>query len=420
MLQRGGSLNELKKMKKIAILGYGLEGKSLASFFKKRKNAKITILDKARDSKSYLKNLGRFDEVYRSPGVPYRLKEIQEVKKKVLSLTRLFFEEANLRGAKIIGITGSVGKTTTASLLYEILKKGGKKVFLAGNIGINPLSFLNKLDKKSIVVMELSSFQLEDLTRSPEIAILLDIFEEHLDKHASFKEYFSAKSNIARHQKKTDTIIFSGDNSLSKKMAKLSPGKKNPVSVSAGKKMGFRLKYPGEHNYKNAMAAAKAASLFGVSSATIKKTIEKFSGIEHRVEFIRELKGVKYYNNSKATNVGSALGGINSFKERKIVLIGGHNKNLDLTPLVKRLASKDIGGAIFFGEALGELVKIAKKIKFSNFSSAKRLREALEIGSKIAKSGDVVLLSPGTSSFDEFKNYEERGEKFKEWVKKLK
>ena len=364
--------------------------------------------------------MGRFDEVYRSPGVPYRLKEIQEVKKKVLSLTRLFFEEANLRGAKIIGITGSVGKTTTASLLYEILKKGGKKVFLAGNIGINPLSFLNKLDKKSIVVMELSSFQLEDLTRSPEIAILLDIFEEHLDKHASFKEYFSAKSNIARHQKKTDTIIFSGDNSLSKKMAKLSPGKKNPVSVSAGKKMGFRLKYPGEHNYKNAMAAAKAASLFGVSSATIKKTIEKFSGIEHRVEFIRELKGVKYYNNSKATNVGSALGGINSFKERKIVLIGGHNKNLDLTPLVKRLASKDIGGAIFFGEALGELVKIAKKIKFSNFSSAKRLREALEIGSKIAKSGDVVLLSPGTSSFDEFKNYEERGEKFKEWVKKLK
>ena len=267
-----------------------------------------------------------------------------------------------------------------------------------------------KLQKNSIVVFELSSFQLQDLKRSPKIAIILDIYEEHLDKHKSFKEYLEAKRNITRFQKKSDAVIYAEDNKFSNRLAKLSPGKKIPFSLPAGEKV----------QYKNIMAAALAARLFGVRENIIQKTIDSFRGLPHRLEFVREFAGVKFYNNSKATNVGSAMAGIEALDGKKVVLAGGYNKNLNLRPLVRRLAKPDVRRAIFFGAARKELRKIAESLGFSRFSLAPKLSRAVELAARYARWGEAVILSPAAASFDEFKNYEERGRRFKELVRRLK
>ena len=418
-------------MRRIAILGYGLEGKSLLSYFRKDRDAEITVLDRDKTLKipsgvkqvlgrNYLKGLSKFDVIFRSPGVPYNLLEIQRVKKNVSSLTRLFFEKALEKKAKIIGVTGSVGKTTTDTLLYKILKNVEKDVFLAGNIGINALSHLKKMNSRSIIVMELSSFQLQDLDISPNVAVVLDIFEEHLDRHKNFREYLEAKGNITRHQRKSDAVVYFSDNIFSRKIARLSPGRKIPVSSAKAERERFRLRMPGKYNLKNALAAKKTALLFAAPVKVIRSVIENFSGIEHRLEFVRNFKGVLYYNNSKATNVGSAVGGVDTFAEKKIVLAGGYNKNLNLLPLVRRLSRPDVRSAVFFGKCRGQLVRLSKKIKFSDFILSKNLTRAVRSAGRLAQRGDVVLLSPGTASFDEFKNYEERGRKFKDLVRKLK
>ena len=177
---------------------------------------------------------------------------------------------------------------------------------------------------------------------------------------------------------------------------------------------------PGKYNLKNALAAKKTALLFAAPVKVIRSVIENFSGIEHRLEFVRNFKGVLYYNNSKATNVGSAVGGVDTFAEKKIVLAGGYNKNLNLLPLVRRLSRPDVRSAVFFGKCRGQLVRLSKKIKFSDFILSKNLTRAVRSAGRLAQRGDVVLLSPGTASFDEFKNYEERGRKFKDLVRKLK
>lgn len=418
-------------MKKVAIIGYGLEGKSLFLYLKKDKNLEITVL--ADDEKTkvprgvkkvlgkrYLDNLSDFDLAYRSPGVPYNLAEIQKNKKRVSSLTNLFFEVAKEKKAKIIGITGSAGKTTTAELLFKILKSAGKKVFIGGNIGINALSLLKKMDSESLVVLELSSFQLQDLRRSPEVAIILDIFEEHLDKHKSFSEYLSAKKNIANHQNKSDAVIFFAEDKFSKNLASGSEGKKIPIMEKDWEHLNYSLLLPGEFNRKNVMAARAAAKYFGVREEIIRRSAENFKGLPHRVEFVKKIKGVNYYNNSKGTNIGSAISGIDAFNEEKIVLAGGHSKNLDFSPLVKRLMKKDVESAIFFGESANELSRISKRMGLKKFYIASKMGEAVKIAAKIARPGMMVLLSPATSSFDEFKNYEERGNVFKTLIRNIK
>src|SRR3989344_3967976 len=394
-------------MKRVAILGFGLEGKSLFSYLKKEEDFEITVLDRdpkikiARGikkvlGKSYLKNLGKFDLVFRSPGMPYNLPELKKASGRILSLTRLFFEEIKKKeNIRVVGITGSAGKTTTATLLYKILKHAGRKVFLGGNIGKSPLDYLEKLDSGSTVVMELSSFQLQDLNYSPDVALVLDIFEEHLDKHKNFREYFDAKSNIARHQKKSDAIIYFADNKYSSAIAKKSIGKKIQVTLESAKKFGFKLKVPGDYNYKNAMAAGAAARLFGVKRETIIETVNNFKGIKHRLDFVRNLNGEGYYKNSKETN-------------------------LDWTPLVRRLARRDIRSAVYFGVAAGELERICKLLGFSRYSKTAGLESAIKEAHKISIKGDITILSPGTASFDEFSNYEERGDKFRKWVLELK
>jgi len=289
---------------RVAILGFAREGKSVLKFIKKDprfRNAEIWILDKNpaidiprglkwRLGKSCLKNLTAFDLVFRSPGVPYSLPELKTARRrgvKFSSLTKLFFEKSS---AKIIGVTGTKGKGTTSTLLYHILKAAHLPSALAGNIGRPALEILPRLRKSSWIVLELSSFQLQDLTASPHIAVILDVFPDHQDAHRSLREYYEAKTSIARHQKKNDLVFFFEDNALSRLIAQKSKGRK--IAVSPKRFAAFRpddLAMKGWHNFRNAVMAATVAKKLGVRSEVIRKAVMAFRGIEHRLEFVRKV-----------------------------------------------------------------------------------------------------------------------------------
>lgn len=431
--------------KKIAIIGFGLEGRALFFYLKRQGARDITILDQNKTraapkraklilGKNYLESLSNFDVIYRSPGVPYYLPQIQKVREKISSGANLFFTRAK---GTIVGITGSAGKSTVASLLFRMVKSAGKSVFLGGNIGEDPLKFLPKLTSRSITVMELSSFQLQDLKRSPHIAVMLDVYEEHLDTHKSLKEYVEAKANIARFQKSGDVIIFSKGNALSSKIAAASRARKLSFSLSDRAAAAYMrdgeiyakregkileradIKIPGPHNVKNVLAAVLAAISLDIPPEVIRNAVKSFKGLPHRLEFVRKIKGVAFYNDSGAVNIRAAIASMDSFSENKIVLVGGKNKNLPLRPLARRLQKPDIKFAVLFGDMRRELALLLKKEKMKNFAVKARMVDAVPYAAAKAEAGDIVLLSPGTASFDEFKDYRARGEEFKKFVMNL-
>lgn len=419
---------------KIAILGFGEEGKSVLRFLKKDpsfRSENLEILDK-KLNQNYLNNLSRFDIIFRSPGVPYSLPEIQSAKKKgvkISSATKLFFEQAAKRGIKIIGVTGSKGKTTTATLIYKMLKAGGKRIFLAGNIGKSPLDLLRKLRRNDWVVLELSSFQLQDLESSPKIAVLLELFPEHLDinsghgGHKNLKEYYSAKANIVRFQKKNDAVFFLKHNPTTARIARLSQGKKFPISEKDKTPFNIsEIKLIGLHMYRNALAAAAVAKYLGVSDGIIKKTARTFRGIEHRLEFVRRIKEIEFYNDSIATNPEAAAAAIQSFPNRNVILLaGGFDKNLNYASLNKALRGSSVRLILLYGQNKKKIQKAVSgtglPIKIvSNLNQA--LKFAYQRAKKMRRA--VILLSPAAASFDQFRGYAERGEKFKDLVRKLK
>lgn len=398
---------------KVGILGFGREGKSVFKFLKK----KATILDQKKD-KNYLKNLNSFDLVFRSPGVPYNLPEIQKAIKagvKFSSATKLFFE---LCPAPIIGITGTKGKGTTSTLIYQILKKCGFKVLLAGNIGKSPLEILPKVNKKTWVVLELSSFQLQDLEKSPRVAVVTDVFPDHMDAHKDMKEYVDAKSNIALHQKKSDVIFYFQDNLLSKKIAEKSPGAK--IGITGGP---FGLK-------KNYVLASTVTAYLGCPTEKIFHTVKNFRGVEHRMEFAREINGVRFYNDSASTNPQTAAAAVLSFKEPVVLIAGGKDKNLDYKPLAEAIKkSGNVKMVVLIGENKNKILHSLAGIrnKELRIKNATDLKSAVELAHKFARSLIHnsqfiihVLFSPGAASFDMFKDYADRGEKFKRAVRLLK
>lgn len=428
--------------KKIAIIGFGLEGRALFFYLRLRGKRDITILDqnsklripkgaKAILGKNYLENLSAFDVIYRSPGVPDYL-PIKQVREKVSSSTNLFL--ARVKGI-VVGITGSAGKSTAAALLYRMCKAAHEPVFLGGNIGRDPLKFLPKLAMNSITVMELSSFQLRDVKASPHVAVVLDVYEEHLDKHKNFKEYIEAKTNIVRFQKPGDVIIFSKESAYARKIARLSRAKKYSFALSDtsadaymrngalytkehGKIMERSdIRIPGPHNEKNVMAAVLAALSLGASPEAIRSAVRNFNGLPHRLEFVRKIGGVTFYNDSGAVNIRAAIASMDSFLGPKVVLVGGKNKSLPLRPLVQRLLKPDIKCAVLFGSMRRELAPLLKKKGMKNFSVKAAMAAAVPSAAGEAEAGDIVLLAPGTASFDEFKDYRARGEEFKKIVK---
>ncbi|MEK7203698.1 MAG: UDP-N-acetylmuramoyl-L-alanine--D-glutamate ligase [Patescibacteria group bacterium] len=429
------SSNSVKqlKSKKIAILGLGKEGLSTLRFLKRLK-IKSRVLD-AKLNKNYLNKLQDFDLIFRTPGFPRLHPKLLAAEKNeviVSSHIKLFFD---LCPTKIVGITGTKGKTTTTSLIYQILKsKYGKKVFLAGNIGKPALDILPKLKKDSLVVFELSSFQLQDLHKSPHIAVITNITLDHLDPSGKFApsthqnagEYFKAKMNIIKRQERGDFAILHP--SLKAKTKNIGLGKKLfPTPLP------FRTKLIGRHNLENIALAVEVGKIFRVPKEKMFKAVKTFKGVEHRLEFVAKINGVSFYNDSAATNPDATLAALKSFKEpihpvrgrgalRALaasngvhLILGGSDKGLDYKKLTKYISTntKNAKSIALIGQIKNKLYKIISNKKARKF---KNLKDAVLTLYKNAGKNEVVLLSPAAASFDMFSGYGERGEKFKKIV----
>ena len=409
--------------KKIAILGYGIEGED-AERYLKRFGEEVTILDRKFDEK-YLDNLDSFDMIIRSPGVYRYFPEIVKAEKdgvEITSAIKIFFDVCP---AKIIGVTGTKGKGTTSTLIYEILKAAGKDVYLAGNIGKPYLELLSKLTEDSFVILELSSFQLIDLTKSPYIAVVLDITLDHMDWHKDKEEYINAKKNIVKHQAKDDFAVINSEYEISKSFSELTKGK--VVFFEKSKledKFKERLLLKGEHNLENIAAAVSVSKVLGINEEIILKVVQSFKGLEHRLERIKEVNGVIFYNDSFATGPQPTIAAIKSFIEPITLILGGSDKGLNYNELGKEITiNKQVKKVIIIGQ-VGPL--IIKSLNEAGYRGSiinlkqKSMVSIVENAFRNTSPGGIILLSPAAASFDMFKNYKDRGNKFKEAVQSLK
>lgn len=357
---------------------------------------------------------------------------------------KLFFELCPTKN--IIGVTGTKGKGTTASLIYEILRAAGKRVWLGGNIGLAPFEFIDKIKKNDWVVLELSSFQLEDMTISPRIAVITNFYPEHLapadpnnpNYHKNLKDYRTAKFNIIKWQRsgdkaalnyelgiknyeiKSKIYTFSAKNSkancfwLDKNKIKCNINSHNSLFI-------IHTSLLGEHNQENIAAAAVVAKIVGVKPEIINQAVANFKGLEHRLELTRELNGVKYYNDSFATTPEATITALKSFTAPIILFLGGADKRVDFSRLAKEVKQRSKFVILLNGQAT---LRINQQLLRAGYEKSKiklfdNIDEAVKFAKMIAAAGEVVLLSTACASFGLFKNYKERGKLFKTAVKKL-
>ncbi len=464
--------------KKIAILGFDREGRSTYQHLMHAPEfagAEIWVLDRKEDidvpsstraklGPGYLDGLEGFDIVFRTPGAKYHMPELLRAREhgtEISSATKLFFDRCP---GTIIGVTGTKGKGTTSSLIYEILKAAGEKAFLAGNIGVPALDILPHMDARSWAVLELSSFQLVDLEKSPHIGVALMVTSEHLDWHADVEEYAAAKSNIVRWQKSRDFAVLAEDYPRSRAYADLTAGivftfsrhhavargawvdngafwysagapghDSGPRGTASTPMIGPKekicpvsaLRIPGEHNWENACAAIAAGRLAGVSAADIASAIANFRGLAHRLEFIAEADGVRYYDDSYSTTPDASLVALEAFAAPKVMILGGSPKGSDFAALGAAVArSTSIRAVIGIG---AEWPRIKEQIAAHEdprhpvacIEGCASMEEIVRAAHDAAKPGDAVILSPGCASFGMFKNYTDRGNQFGAEVRRL-
>src|SRR3989338_9085227 len=429
-------LEELKN-KKILIVGKGIEGSATLKYLKQHlPNAVIDIVDQ-KDGDNYLDQQRKYDIAVKSPGVKKEL-----IKILYTTSTNVFM--SNQKG-KVIGITGTKGKSTTSTLIYEILKIDGKDAYLGGNIGQPSLAFLDNLNDRSWTVLELSSFQLQDVKSSPHIAVMLMIGEEHLDYHKTFEEYVGAKRNILRFQNPSDFAVVNRDYPISHESDVFTNGKVFSISRERkcengcyvgdnivwmdkdGKKEKIidvdRIKLLGRHNLENVCAAVCAASLAGVSKKNIIKVLSEFSGLEHRLEFVKDVNGIRFYNDSLATIPQATIEALDALPETETLIAGGHDRGLDYVPLAQYLINGQIKTLILFpttGKRIWEeICKVVSESTRPEKFDVKTMEQAVRIAYAETQPGKICLLSPASASFGIFKDYKDRGEQFKREVDKL-
>lgn len=462
------------KDKRIAIIGLGTEGIAVAKFLGDN-FLSLTLLDRLPEDKivencqdnekeflkellsrnnvnkvfsdQYLSDLKSFDVVFRSPGLSFFNSKIQEAKNsgvKITSQIKLFFD---LCPAKIIGVTGTKGKGTTASLISEILKKSyqlnfksqapNPKVYLAGNIGYPALDLLEKIKPDDIVILELSSFQLMDLEKSPHIAVVTNLTIDHLDYHENEEEYKLAKFNVLAHQSRSDLAILNSDSTFSAEQLKnlgadIKYFGKNKESDQCivennevildpkGERVSIcnlsNISLLGQHNLENIAAATLVAKELKVDNQTIVETVKKFKGLPHRLEFVRDLRGVKFINDSFATNPGPTIAAIKSFAGNSIILIlGGSSKGAIFTELAEEIIKTKIEAVVLIGEEGKKIKQELDSVGYSGqfIDGGGDMDQIVKKSFAVAKPGGVVLLSPACASFGLFKNYKDRGNKFR-------
>lgn len=450
------------KKQKVAVIGLGVSNIPLIDYLYE-KQANVAVFDDRKEEKidtnttnkikqygfksflgkGNLENLEGFDLIFRSPSCLPTKPELVAEKQRGALVTTEIEQLMKMAPCKIIGITGSDGKTTTTTLTYEILKNAGYNVHLGGNIGIPLFTKLNEIKPDDIIVLELSSFQLMEMEVSPQIAAITNITPNHLNIHKDYEEYIEAKKNIFKGQ--TEIVVLNADNELTNSCKNEAEGK--VIMFSSAQKLengyivedgivkkcedGIRrhivntseLKLKGIHNFQNVCTAlALTETLVDTDNAV--ETIKEFSGVHHRLELVRTIDGVEWYNDSASTSPTRGISALNSFNNKEIVLIaGGADKNLDYTPIGKPIVDK-VCSLILIGQTATKIYDAVKKEleiqhKELDIHMCETFMQSLELAKRIAKPGQVVLFSPASTSFDMFKDMYDRGNQFKEIVNKF-
>lgn len=450
------------KGKKAAVLGIGVSNKPLIRYLISL-GAYVTACDKKPRSEigdvceeferegvklhlgaDYLRQIEEFDIIFRSPSLRPDLPELVHARESGAVITSEIEEFIKYCPAQIIGVTGSDGKTTTTTLVYKMLEKEGYKAWLGGNIGYPLFDRIEEIREGDKVVLELSSFQLMDMKLSPEIAIITNLSPNHLDIHKSMEEYVGSKKNIFRFQDSRGLLILNNDNEITRNMEGEAAGRvnlfsrrmpvgtgaylkdKNIVLVNDGQEKNVcsidEVKLPGLYNIENILAASAAVrELCSVES--IRDVAITFTGVEHRREFVREIDGVKYYNDSIASTPTRAAASLSSFDRKVILIAGGYDKKIPFDELAQEGMEK-VKLLILMGVTAPKIEEAFKRvmegegvsIPIINVSS---LKEAVQTAREHSSNGDIVTLTPACASFDMFKNFEERGNKFKEYVQNM-
>ncbi len=447
------------KNKNVLVSGIGRSGVSAAKLLI-NVGANVTMQDsKSEDKLDYdlteLKNIGvsfilgknpneeieKFDILVVSPGLPLRLdfiKKAYELKIPVIGEVEL--ASMFVKG-KIVGITGTNGKTTTTALVGEIIKTTYEKTHVVGNIGIPFSDYVLNSDADDVFVVELSSYMLETIdTFHNNVATVLNLSEDHIERHGNYENYILAKKRVFENQKESDFAVLNFDDKVTVDMDKDTKAKTIYFSLeSEGENFIYlkdnkifanidgvineiisvnEIKILGVHNIYNVMSAVGISIAMGISLGNIKNAIKKFKGVEHRIEFVRSIDGVDYYNDSKGTNVDATIKAINAMTKPIVLIVGGYDKKVDLTPLVESFNGK-VSLGIYLGEVKEKLILLSQKNNFDKFICADSYEEAVKYAFEKSKKGEAVLLSPACASFDMFKNFEHRGDFFKELVSRL-
>lgn len=406
---------------KIALLGYGKEGRAAENYFKTHFNAECDIFEDFTYKEIKQKDYSSYDIILRSPSVPpLGLKNES-------SLTKYFFDHCP---CPIIGVTGTKGKGTTCSFIKSLLDAFGEDAYLVGNIGTPSIEILDNLKPTSVVVYEMSSFQLWDLQKSPHIAVIGHIEPDHLNVHKDYADYLNAKANITRWQTADDYLIYYSKNPETTKIASTSTAHRIPYPYEVPADILAAIHLPGIHNQENTLAAiAAVASYKNISpdefirgnKSQIITGLSNFHGLPHRLEFLRELNGVKYYDDNFSTNPSSTRVAVNAFPDSSIVIIlGGRDKTNyeDLPEIYEIIKAPQVKKVILIGESGHEL---KDRYQDSRFILANSLEEAVHSAKQAAESlaDAVVIMSPAAASFDMFENVYDRGDKFKNSIYSL-
>lgn len=429
---------EYIKDKKILILGFGREGKSTYNYIRKHLPEKVlSIGDKNKpeidDSNvniiygdDYLKCLGDFDIVFKSPGIAFLQDNMYPETTEITCQTDMFLRFCE---PTVVGITGSKGKTTTSTLIYEMLKAGGVNTCLIGNIGV-PVFEKADEDKDLVAVIEMSSHQLEFTTASPHVAVIVNIYEEHLDHYKTgFKGYVGAKLNIALHQQKDDVLIYNPEQNLEGVVDwdKVVKGIPAPVTFTDTKNDAFvnelwnsteHLK--GEHNRQDIAYALAAARVFGVKDEAAKLAIKNFGGIEHRMEYVGVFNGVTYYNDSIATIPTAVMGAVKAIGNVDTHIFGGLDRGIDYTDFIAFLKSNSVNNLIGLPETGHKIIEELKKQGCTkNMICAKDMADAVKSADECTQKGKSCLFSPAAASYNYYKNFEEKGKHYKSLIAEL-
>ena len=447
---RNKILDKIGKFNNIAIVGFGKEGKSTYNFIRsKYKNLKLTLIDKINPKEiipelendsfidvcfgdDYLDNLERFDLIFKSPGVSFKNLDRDGLSKKITSQIEMVLEEIRDR---VVAVTGSKGKSTTSSLIYHLLKEQGAKTCLVGNIGVPVFDEVDSYTEDTIVVMETSCNQLEFVDVSPHIGVVVNIFQDHLDTIGTLDRYEKAKMNMFRFQKEDDYGIYDLDNESINRCLKdmkvlstlynVSLVNKADCYLENGKiyldnnylidSLDIKRNILGDHNLKNIMIALKVISLLGYDVSKAINDVSSFNGLEHRMEFVGTFKDINFYNDTIATIPEATINACKTINNLDTLIFGGQDRGIDYSEMINYLNESNISNFICMPTTGFKLAEMLDGTKH-NIYKIESLEDAVKLAYEKTEKGKSCLLSPAAASYESFKNFEEKGRKYKEYI----